>query len=326
MKRRRSVALKDEGGGYVSVVGRVYVDHVFAGFTALPTLGTEVYGDAYSKSIGGGAAITACWLGAMGRPVQLACVVGEADLQWFRTEVERVGVNTELVASSRDNTGVTAAIVLDGDREFFTYLGANRELERQIHEHARLSRLCASRHLHITAPLPPTTARMLIDCAHQAGGTVSLDVGYQPAWYKDQANLPTLQDVDLFFPNEVEAKLLGLSTPAGLQTWLASDSDLATRAVRRWVVVKRGRAGAIAASRDVYVAVEPPPTTNVDTTGAGDAFDAGFIDGFLRGGSAKDWLRRACVCGALSVTQLGGVAGAANEDKINQVIESTYGI
>lgn len=320
------MALKDEGGGYVSVVGRVYVDHVFAGFTSLPALGTEVYGDAYSKSIGGGAAITACWLGAMGRPVQLACVVGEADLQWLRMEVERVGVNTELVASSRDNTGVTAAIVLDGDREFFTYLGANRELERQIDQGARLSRLCASRHLHITAPLSPQTARRLIDCAHKQGGTVSLDVGYQPAWYKDQVNLPTLHDVDLFFPNEVEAELLGLSTPAGLQAWFASDLDHATQGRRRWVVVKRGSAGAVAASRDTYVAVEPPPTTNVDTTGAGDAFDAGFIDGFLRGGGAQDWLRRACVCGALSVTQLGGVAGATSEDKINQVMESTYGV
>lgn len=320
------MALKDEGGLYVSVVGRVYVDHVFAGFTQLPTLGTEVYGDAYSKTIGGGAAITACWLGAMGRPVQLACVVGEADLQWFRREVERVGVNTELVASSRDNTGVTAAIVLDGDREFFTYLGANRELERQIDEGTRLSRLCASKHLHITAPLAPSTARRLIDCAHRAGGTVSLDVGYQPAWYKDQANLPTLHGVDLFFPNEVEAKLLGLATPSGLQAWLGSEADPATRGTRRWVVVKQGRAGAVAASQGTYVAVEPPPTTNVDTTGAGDAFDAGFIDGFLRGGEAQDWLRRACVCGALSVTQLGGVASATSEETINQVMESTYGV
>lgn len=320
------MTLNPKSRPYVSVVGRLYIDHVFAGFTELPALGTEVYGDAYSKSIGGGAAITACWLGAMGRAVQLACVVGEADLQWLRGEVERSGVNTELVGSSPDSTGVTAAIVLGGDREFFTYLGANRALERYVGEDALLSRLWTSKHLHITAPLPRRVAERLIDGAHDAGATVSLDVGYQPTWYRDPANLPTLRSVDLFFPNEVEAKILGLSTPGSLRAWLEHGAGHATPQRRRWVVVKRGRAGAVAASQDTYDTVEAPPTVSVDTTGAGDAFDAGFIDGFLRGGSVQDWLRRACVCGALSVAKLGGVAGVTSEDNINQEMEKAYGV
>lgn len=320
------MTLNPETRPHVSVVGRLYVDHVFAGFSELPALGTEIYGDAYSKSIGGGAAITACWLGAMGRPVRLACVVGETDLQWFRGEVERSGVNTELVGSSADSTGVTAAIVLGGDREFFTYLGANRALEQYVGEESLLSRLWASKHLHITAPLPRGAAERLIDGAHRAGATVSLDVGYQPTWYRDPANLPTLHSVDIFFPNEVEANILGLSTASSLRAWLAAGTGDATPRKQTWVVVKRGPAGAVAASQDTYDEVEAPPTVSVDTTGAGDAFDAGFIDGFLRGGSVQDWLRRACVCGALSVAKLGGVAGATTEDRISQEMEKTYGI
>lgn len=310
----------------VSVVGRVYVDHVFAGFDQRPALGKEIYCKSYQRSIGGGAAITSYWMGTMGRRVQVACVVGHDEVQWFRDEFGRAKVGTELMCSNAMNSGVTAAITLGNDREFFTNIGANEGLEGYLDDDAILKRLCRGVHLHVTIPLPRAIAKRVIDCAHRAGMTVSLDVGYQPRWFGDSQNRATLHEVDFFFPNEVEAKLLGLSSRRGLREWLESDGGNVMRPVAPWVVVKRGRAGAVAASAGSYVAVKPPLVQNVDTTGAGDAFDAGFMDGFLSGGDARDWLQRGCVCGALSVGKLGGVAAAVDREEVNVMKEGTYGI
>lgn len=306
----------------VSLVGRVYIDHVFAGFNRRPALGTEIYCESYQRSIGGGAAITAYWLGVLGRHVQIACVAGCDDIAWFRSEFRRAGVDSGLVQACPTNSGVTAAVTLGNDREFFTNLGANRELERYLARSDVLGRLRLARHLHVTAPLSRRVAAKLIRTAHAAGLTVSLDVGYQPDWYSDPQNRRTLHDVDLFLPNAVEAALLGLRTRRGLRDWFeASD-----RGIPQWVVVKRGRRGAVAASLGHYEVVQPPAVGSVDTTGAGDAFDAGFLDGYLNGGDARDWLRRACVCGALSVGKLGGVAGAVPRDKVDNMLKDTYGI
>lgn len=306
----------------VSLVGRVYVDHVFAGFDRQPALGTEIYCQQYQRSVGGGAAISAYWLATMGRRVQVACVVGMDDIQWFRAAFERAGIDFGLVQSSATNSGVTAAVTLGNDREFFTNLGANRNLTKHLEKVGTRRRVLRARHLHVTAALPRRVVGPLIRHAHDAGLTVSMDVGFQPGWYAATENQRTLHDVDIFFPNAVEARLLGLHTRRGLREWLRVGSG----GSGHWVVVKRGGKGAVAASCNRYVAVRPPPVKSIDTTGAGDAFDAGFLDGFLSGGDVRSWLQRACVCGALSVGELGGVAGAVSRPKVDEVLKETYGI
>jgi len=310
----------------VSVVGRVYVDHVFAGFKDEPKLGTEIYCSDYGRSIGGGSAITSYWLGSLGRKVQVACVVGSDHHEWFCGELGRVGVNTDLVRVSELNTGVTAAITLGDDREYFTHLGANRYLEEYLDSAEVLDGLCRARHLHITIPLKRQLARKVIDHAHAAGLTVSLDVGYQPAWYADPENRKTLRELDFFFPNEKEAELLDLSGRDQQASWFASEADIPSASRRRWVVIKQGSAGACAFDAQSWVHSTAPRVEAVDTTGAGEAFNAGFLDAFLRGGDIQACLRRACVAGALSVSKLGGVAAAAGHHVVDDLEEKTYGI
>ena len=76
------------------------------------------------------------------------------------------------------------------------------------------------------------------------------------------------------------------------------------------VVVKLGSKGALAVEPDGgLVRVPALPVTPLDTTGAGDAFDAGFLRTWLDGGSIADALRLGAVCGALSTLQRGGVDG-----------------
>jgi sugar/nucleoside kinase (ribokinase family) len=87
------------------------------------------------------------------------------------------------------------------------------------------------------------------------------------------------------------------------------------------VVVKRGRDGAIVASADgVVERVDAYPATATDTTGAGDAFDAGFLAGWLEGRSTADALRLAAIGGALSTRALGGTDGLASRAELDTVV------
>lgn len=67
-----------------------------------------------------------------------------------------------------------------------------------------------------------------------------------------------------------------------------------------------------------------PAINLVDTTGAGDAFDAGFIDAILDAASPEESLRRACICGALSTRSAGALDGLPNREELREVYDETY--
>jgi sugar/nucleoside kinase (ribokinase family) len=68
----------------------------------------------------------------------------------------------------------------------------------------------------------------------------------------------------------------------------------------------------------------PPVVDVVDTTGAGDAFDAGFIDALLDDAEPEDCLRRACICGGLSTRVAGALGALPNRKELRKVYEETY--
>jgi sugar/nucleoside kinase (ribokinase family) len=119
--------------------------------------------------------------------------------------------------------------------------------------------------------------------------------------------------VDLFFPNEVELAILGRS----------DDSVAALRALengRTRIVAKLGEQGAMALDAGVPVHVPAFPVKPVDTTGAGDSFDAGFLDAWLRGGSLVECLRRGAACGALSTRASGGTGSQATPAEVEALL------
>ena len=84
------------------------------------------------------------------------------------------------------------------------------------------------------------------------------------------------------------------------------------------LAIKLGKDGALGMSKSQRVQVESIPVQVVDTVGAGDSFDAGFIYAYLQGWELKKSLRLACVCGALSTQQAGGTSGQPTlEDALN---------
>jgi sugar/nucleoside kinase (ribokinase family) len=304
----------------VAVVGEIYVDHVFSGFPVWPQPGEEVVTDAYVREMGGGAAATACGLARLGRSVSLIGLVGSIDLPWFQKRLAEFGVTTGGLRTGEGSTGVTISVSTAEDRSFFTHIGVNRQVSGLLNSAGGLALLARARHVHFAMPLPRVVADIVLPALASAGVTTSLDMGYQPAWLADPANLPTLCAVDHLLPNEKEAELL-----CGSSEVEAYFSHAATLPLRH-PMMKRGADGAFARAADgTIVAVPPPKVVAVDATGAGDAFDAGFIDALLDGVDAIARLRRACVVGALSTRRPGALAALPDTQELWSFHDRTYG-
>ena len=158
-------------------------------------------------------------------------------------------------------------------------------------------------HLHMGSyymldALRPDAAR-LFATARAAGLSVSLDTNYDPTEQWAGQIDATLAHVDLFLPNETE-----LTAITRNPDWQQALEALAQHVPV--VAVKRGREGAAARQGKALATVAPRPLSVVDTTGAGDSFDAGFVYGYLAGWELARTLRLAAACGALSTQAAGG--------------------
>jgi sugar/nucleoside kinase (ribokinase family) len=145
-----------------------------------------------------------------------------------------------------------------------------------------------------------------------------VDTGWDPADRWDAAVWELLAQADFFLPNESEAqRLSGQDTVEGALEWLAGRIPL--------VVIKLGAEGAIARRGDEVVRVSSLPVRVVDTTGAGDSFDAGFVFAYLRGLSLRECLRYGVICGALSTRSAGGTTSQATLAEVQAALPGLQG-
>jgi sugar/nucleoside kinase (ribokinase family) len=172
------------------------------------------------------------------------------------------------------------------------------------------SLVARARHVHVSSyflladSLGPGLAAALAAC-RAAGAATSLDTNWDPAErWRDERLAAVIAQADLLLPNEGEALAL-----SGASTESAAASALAALGPR--VAVKLGARGVLVASGPSSLQqVSLPPVTPVDTTGAGDCFNAGLIAGLLNGLPLPRAAALGCAAGALSTRALGGTAGA----------------
>ncbi len=300
------------------MVGEVYIDHIFSGFRTWPKPGEELFSEEYTREIGGGAVNTACGLAKLGRRVGLIGLVGTVDAPWLRQRLHAFGVDTQHLSVRDGETGITVSLSTREDRSLFTYLGVNASLNEVLSDPLVLTALSTARHVHFALPLAQTLAKKLLPKLRDAGCTTSLDVGFQPQWLTDPANYGTCEAVDCLLPNEKEAGLFSGSDSTEAFFGCARGLGLSLQ------VIKLGARGAVGAVDGDLRYVQTPSVQAVDTTGAGDAFDAGFIDAWLDGESTETCLRRACVCGALSTRASGALASLPDRNMLRGSYERTY--
>jgi sugar/nucleoside kinase (ribokinase family) len=255
-------------------------------------------------TIGSSSAIFACGAARLGLKVGFIGIVGQDLFGRFMLEAMQArGVDiSPVIVDPLIQTGLSVILSRGADRAILTYPGAMAALTAgQVTDRW----LRQSRHLHVASyflqtALQPDLPR-LFERAHALGLTISLDPNWDPAgrWSGFQ---DLLRSVDVFLPNRTEA----------LAITGQEDLGIALDRLSPWcpvIAVKLGAEGGIARRGDETAAAPAIPGPLVDTVGAGDSFDGGFLYGYLNGWSLEDSIRLACACGSLSTRQPGGTNG-----------------
>lgn len=285
------------------VAGEANVDLLVDGIAQLE-FDKEKLAKGCGLTLGGSSAITAFNLSKLGARVGFAGVVGK-DLFGRFVEERLASAGIDLAALRRDRvekTGITIWCQNGKRRAGMTYLGTIAGLRPSDVKESYLRR---ARHLHVGA-------YFLLEKFHAGAASVfrrakrlsmatSLDCNFDPAEKWDSGIREVLKHVDVFLPNETEALRL-----TGASHVKAAAQDLTRLA--RIVVVKMGARGALVSSGGEILRVPAVKARVVDATGAGDSFNAGFLQCYLRGGTPVECAKAGAVAGARSVSHIGGTA------------------
>jgi len=302
------------------VLGDANPDLVLHGGDVVPAFGqAEHLVDDARLTIGGSGAIFACGAAALGLRVAIAAVVGDDLFGRFVHEgLVEGGVDVSgIVVDTGTPTGVTVVLSGAADRAILTMPGTIASLSSDRIDPVLLDR---ARHVHVssyflqsalTPSLPDVFQRV-----RARGGTTSVDPNWDPSerWNGGLLDLLTLTDV--FLPNAMEATRVAHT----------SDLDAAAASLAEHagvVAIKNGDRGAIAVSDGVRHRVDPVRVQLVDSTGAGDSFDAGFLAAWLDGAPVERALAFANVCGALSTRAMGGTSAQATRDEAAASLEGS---
>ena len=267
-------------------------------------------------AIGGSAAITACGAARLGLRTAFVGVVGDDVFGRFVLQaLEKHGVDTGGCTIDPDRpTGISVVLSRGDDRSILTSMGTIAELRGASVDPDLLA---SARHVHVSSFFLQRRLRRdlpsLFDRAHRTGASTSVDPNWDPDERWDGI-LEVLDRTDCFFPNSTEVRAI-----TGID-----DVDVAAEALTEHgtvVAVKFGQGGGLAMWGDEVVRSEAIATEVVDTTGAGDTFDAGFIAGRLRGWSLGRCLALAVACGSLSTRAVGGTDGQPAMDEALAALE-----
>jgi sugar/nucleoside kinase (ribokinase family) len=287
-----------------SVLGNINVDLIVRPATRLPPPGEEWTIDTVDLRPGGAAANTGLALTALGVPVRLIGAVGEDRFgAILLDEFEGHGLGGQVATIPGTATGVSLAFEApDRDRSFLIALGSLAAFDRSmVPDDALRARFFLSCGTFTLPKLRGAPTAELLRAVRAAGGTTLLDTGWDPSGWPEAVReeiLGLLPLVDFFLPNALEATTL----------IVAADPEAATEALRDrsggWVVTKLGRNGCLAMGPEGEThRVSAPLVDATDTTGAGDAFNAGLIAGLAQELDIRDALALATRVASTVVTR-----------------------
>jgi sugar/nucleoside kinase (ribokinase family) len=286
----------------LSVVGELNLDLILYGLPDELELDREHLANGLGLTLGSSSAIFAHNFSLLGNRVGFTSAVGDDPLgELCVNRLAESGVETSRVRKyAGQQTGLTVIIPRPRKRYILTYAGVMAEMR---FEDLDLEFVFAARHLHFCSYFLQRAMRPsvpeLYRRAKQAGLTTSLDTNDDPDGRWERDVLDTLKYVDVLLPNEDEAcRLAGNDDPLTALEMLSRKVPL--------VVMKRGAKGALARKGNESFEVAALGVEPIDTIGAGDSFDGGFLHQFIRGAKLQDCLRYGNLAGALSTTRQGG--------------------
>jgi len=286
----------------IHVLGDLNLDIILSGLEGLPSFGEETLASGCVMKPGGSAANVAIMLAVNDCPVRLFAQVGNDQAgKFLLQDLLTFGIDTETISVSKQGaTGLTVSLTFPKDRMYITHPGIVRTtsrkhlVDRYIEPHT---------HLHLTSYFLQAALRReigtILRSAKTAGMSTSLDPGGDTNGQWDISDLREhLQFLDYFMPNSDEIRAM-------------TDRDEVHAALRAFpekaqaTIVKAGAHGALTRYHGEIEEYPAIPVNVLDTTCAGDCFDAGFLFGLYRGETFQSAVQKGLQFGAQAVSTLG---------------------
>jgi sugar/nucleoside kinase (ribokinase family) len=307
----------------VCVVGEINLDLILYGLPKDLVLDREHLATNMAFTLGSSSAIFAHNLCVLGTKVGFISKIGSDPLGKMAAERLSAGgvdISRMKQGTGKTSTGLTVVLPYPRQRYMLTYPGTMFEMQ---YSDIDTDYVRTARHFHLSSfflhrALRPQILNLFRQ-AKEAGLTTSLDTNDDPEneWARDL--LEVLKYVDVFLPNDREAKKIArtddLSQALNLLAGLS-----------KVVVVKRGSGSAICRSGDEQWSLAPPTVKMVDDIGAGDTFDAGFIHLYVLGAKLEDCLAFANIAAAYSVTKEGGTEAFRDRSALSNFIRQQWNL
>lgn len=287
----------------ISIAGEINLDLILYGLPVSMPTERELLASQFKFTLGSSSAILAHNLAVLGSKVAFITRLGSDELGAIgmdRLAASGVDVSRAVRSQGETTTGITLVLPHGHERHILTYLGTIAEMKIADLD---LDYLARARHFHLSSlflqrALHPDVPQLFRDLK-RSGLTLSLDTNDDPEGRWDGV-LPELLDlIDVLLPNDAEVcRIAHRDNVDEALEWLSGHVPL--------IVVKCGSRGALIQRGNERIAVDPVRVEVVDTIGAGDSFNAGFLSAWVRGLDLEACGRAANIAGALSTLRPGG--------------------
>jgi len=301
----------------ITIVGEINLDLILYGLPRDLPVERELLAANFQITLGSSSAILAHNLAAIGTTVGFITCVGRdsfGEMALKRLAESGADLSGVIHATTGTGTGVTVLLPHGPVRHILTYPGTMAELTCADLD---FEYLASGRHFHLSSLFLQTGLHSdlpaLLTKLRSWGLTVSLDTNDDPADQWGGVLDQVLPLVDILLPNEGE--LMRIAKVSSLEEALAK-----VGAVVPLIVVKRGSRGALVYERGVTTEIAPIQVTAIDTIGAGDSFNAGFLAAYLQGKPYAVCAAAGNVTGALSTQRTGGTEAFRDSQLRDQFI------
>ena len=291
---------------FIAGAGTTNVDLLYQDMPKIPDVGEEIYTDKFSIQLGGGLPATLINLGRLGVPTRIATELGTDMFSSFASEqFGLAGVSPlNLYNGNGIPLNVTSAIILKDDRSFITYgkgdFKPDDKAKESFYQMATGAKIC----LMSPGGFLDVYRKLKVE-----GTVLVLDTGWDETMSLESYS-DVLEVADYYTPNRKEAcKLTGCDDPIDAAEKLKGYFDR--------VIVKVDKDGCIGIDEDGAFFIESAAQfANVDSTGAGDAFLAGFCYGLYYDRTFRECIAFGNVTGGKAVTKAGALSAYVSESEL----------
>lgn len=302
----------------ITIAGEVNLDLILYGFQESIPVDREILASNFELTLGSSSAILAHNLSALGRYVGFITRFGADEMG--RIAMERlaegaVDISRCTGGGAESKTGVTILLPHTRSRHILTYPGVMFDMTVNDLD---IDYLASARHFHVSSlfllkGLHAGLPGLFRELKHR-GLTVSLDTNDDPDDRWDGVLEKLLPHVDILLPNDDEIRRIAHCDSVEEALDVLSDRV-------PLIAVKRGSRGALVQQGRHRFAVDPIAVEPVDTIGAGDSFNAGFLAAWLGGAAPEVCARAGNITGAFSTQKPGGTEAFRDRAALSAFLE-----